>query len=93
MPSTGMSPSGIMVEPSASERTIAMPGAILLVSALIVNYARHRRNESTICMTFRRTVPRPIGAVFLTLVFSWLFPHVLLGYPARLSEAIRDEVL
>lgn len=67
-----------------------MPAVLLLASAVVMNYWQFKRRRPTICQTFRRAVPRPVGAAFLVALFGWLFPHVLLGYPKRALEAVQD---
>lgn len=57
-----------------------MPGVVLLVSAVVTNYAQHRRHRPTICSTTRRYLPAPIAGALLCAGFGWLLPHVLRGY-------------
>ena len=58
-----------------------MPGIALLGAAVVVNLARHRRGQPTICQEVRAHVPKPVAAVLLSAGFGWLLPHLLEGYP------------
>lgn len=64
-----------------------MPGVVLLVAAVIVNYARHRRGLSTICATARRVLPRPVSAGLLAGGWLYLAVHIWRGYPPRTEES------
>lgn len=57
-----------------------MPGVVLLVAAVVVNFIRHKMGLTTICQTYREHVPRPLGVVILLSIFGWLLPHVFRGY-------------
>lgn len=47
----------------------------LLVAAVGLNYARHKRGKSTICSTTRKAVPTPVAAVGMTWFLAWFLPH------------------
>lgn len=61
-----------------------MPGVVLLVAAIVVNYRQHRHHRPTICSTTRRLLPRPAAAVGLCVGFAYLLGHVLNGYPKEI---------
>lgn len=65
-----------------------MPGLVLLVAAVVVNYTQHRRHRPTICQVVRRTLPARIAGGLLLAGFSWLLPHVLRGYPRPSKETL-----
>ena len=46
-----------------------MPGVVLLIVALVVNYVRHKAGHRTICQCIRRTLPRPLAALGLAGFF------------------------
>lgn len=57
-----------------------MPGVVLLVAAIVVNYSQHRRRRPTICATTRRFLPRPVSAAALTGGWLYLAVHIWRGY-------------
>lgn len=69
-----------------------MPPLLMLIAALVTNYARYRRHESTICSTTRRHLPRPLAALGLVGFFAWFFPHLLGGYPRCAIHAVEAVV-
>lgn len=60
-----------------------MPGVVLLVAAVTVNYLRHRAGRTTICQEAREHLSRPLADALVIGVFAWLLPHVHRGYPRR----------
>ncbi len=58
-----------------------MPGVVLLVAAIVVNYGQHRRHRATICALTRRHLPPRVFAAAFTAGFAYLLTHVLRGYP------------
>ena len=58
-----------------------MPGVLLLVAAVAVNYRRHLTGRSTICATTRRALPRPVSAGLLAGGWLYLAVHIWRGYP------------
>lgn len=47
----------------------------LLAAALGWNYARHKRNKSTICSVTRKHVPWPLFLIGWLLLTVWILPH------------------
>lgn len=55
-----------------------------LLGTLAYNFAgRHLRGLATICSTWRKYVPREVGAALLTTGFGVLLVHVWNGYPKK----------
>lgn len=61
-----------------------MPGVVLLVAAVVVNYARHCRGHRTICQVTRAHIPAPVFSALFAGGFIYLLTHVLRGYPKEI---------
>lgn len=57
-----------------------MPGVVLLLAAVVVNYRRHVTGRTTICQEAREHLPRAAADALVVGVFAWLLPHVHRGY-------------
>lgn len=66
-----------------------MPGVVLLIVALVVNYVRHKAGHRTICQCIRRTLPRPLAALGLAGFFCVVRPSHLGGVRRPLRERHR----
>lgn len=65
-----------------------MPALLLLVSALGLNYHRHRHGRSTICSTSRRAIgPRLMVALWLFLT-AWFLPHYCRPFARAVLAAV-----
>lgn len=52
-----------------------MPGLVLLIAAMVVNYRRHRQHRSTICSTCRKVIPPWAFKTGWAALTTWLVPH------------------
>lgn len=62
-----------------------MDGWALIVAAVAVNYANHKRGRPTICAVSRRHLPRPVLLALYTAGAVGLGVHVARGYRAILD--------
>lgn len=65
-----------------------MPPLVLLVSALGLNFARHRLGLSTICSTCRRYVGPRAFLVLWGALTVWITPHYCRGFGRAIVAAV-----
>lgn len=64
-----------------------MDGWALIVAAVAVNYANHRRGRPTICAVSRSRLPRPVLLTVYSAGAVSLGVHIARGYRAIIEAA------